>query len=133
MSDQTEALTRLLHKFITELLDKLPRAEVSDLRREVTALEARLVRLEAALERVSPGLVQAKADRRVKRVTLKDRVVRLVESRPEGIRTSQIAKVLGVAQANVSHALRQATEESLIAKEKRGLYLPKQSAATPEA
>ncbi|MBW1712056.1 MAG: hypothetical protein JRJ59_02760 [Deltaproteobacteria bacterium] len=125
MADQTEALTRLLHRFITELMEKLPRIELNELRREVSSLEARLIRVEAALDRVSPGLAPAKAGRRIKRVTLKDRVVRLVASRPEGVRTSQIAKVLGVAQANVSHALRQATEEELIVKEKRGLYRPK--------
>ena len=127
MVSQDEALSRLLHKFINELMDKLPRAEINDLRREVTSLEARLVRVEAALDRLSPGLVPSKPGRRIKRVALKDRVVRLVDSRPEGIRTSQIAKVLGVAQANVSHALRQATEEDLIIKEKRGLYKPKSS------
>lgn len=125
MADQNEALVKLLNKFISELMDKLPRAEISELRREVSSLEARLVRLEAALDRMSPGLVPSKTGRRIKRVTLKDRVVRLVDSRPDGIRTSQIAKVLGVAQANVSHALRQATEEGLIHKEKRGLYRPK--------
>lgn len=125
MSDQSEVLTRLLKKFINELMEKLPRAEIDELRREVTSLEARLVRVEAAMDRLSPGLVPSKPGRRIKRVTLKDRVVRLVESRPDGIRTSQIAKVLGVAQANVSHALRQATEEGLIIKEKRGLYRPK--------
>ena len=127
MVTQDEALTKTLHKFINELMEKLPRAEINDLRREVTSLEARLVRVEAALDRLSPGLVPTKPGRRIKRVTLKDRVVRLVDSRPEGIRTSQIAKVLGVAQANVSHALRQATEEDLIIKEKRGLYKPKNS------
>lgn len=127
MTNQDEALSRLLHKFINELMDKLPRAEINDLRREVTSLEARLVRVEAAMDRLSPGLVPSKPGRRIKRVTLKDRVVRLVDSRPDGIRTSQIAKVLGVAQANVSHALRQATEEDLIVKEKRGLYKPKSS------
>jgi len=125
MVDQDEALIKVLHKFINELMDKLPRAEINNLRREVTSLEARLVRVEAALDRLSPGLVPTKPGRRIKRVTLKDRVVRLVDSRPDGIRTSQIAKVLGVAQANVSHALRQATEEDLIVKEKRGLYKPK--------
>ncbi len=125
MVNQDEALTRILHKFINELMEKLPRAEITDLRREVTSLEARLVRVEAALDRLSPGLVPTKPGRRIKRVTLKDRVVRLVDSKPEGIRTSQIAKVLGVAQANVSHALRQATEEDSIIKEKRGLYKPK--------
>ena len=109
----------------TSALDKLPKIEQHEVGKELSALEARILRLEEIVERQIPEAGLARVGRRVKRVTLKDRVVRLVSSRPEGIRTSQIARVLSVAQANVSHALRQATEEGLIIKEKRGLYRPK--------
>ena len=68
MSDQSEVLTRLLKKFINELMEKLPRAEIDELRREVTSLEARLVRVEAAMDRLSPGLVPSKPGRRINRV-----------------------------------------------------------------
>ena len=124
MADENELLTRLLSKFVKEMLKKLPRLEMSEIRRELKTLEARMDRLEGTLEKVSPELARARPGRRIKRVTLKERVVRLVHSSPDGIRTSQIARALGVAQTNVSHTLRQATEEGLIHKEKRGLYRP---------
>ena len=124
MVDENDVLNKLLSKFIKELLKKLPRLEMSEIRREMKTLEARLDRLEATLEKFSPEVGGVRPGRRIKRVTLKDRVVRLVHSSSEGIRTSQIARALGVAQTNVSHTLRQATEEGLIHKEKRGLYRP---------
>lgn len=126
MTDQNDVLTPILSRFIKELINKLPRLELSEIKREMTALEARMERLEATLEKLGPELSPARPSRLVKRVTLKDRVVKLVRSSEEGIRTSQIARALGVAQTNVSHALRQATEEGLIYKEKRGLYRTKE-------
>ncbi len=124
MAEKTDALTRLLSRFVNDLMDKLPKIEHSEMKRQMADLEARMARLEAAVERLGAGPLGPKVGRRIKRVTLKDRVVRLVKANPEGIRTSEVARALGVAQTNVSHALRQATEEGLIIKKKRGLYQP---------
>lgn len=124
MTQSTDQLTKLLNHFVADLMDKLPRIQQTELNRRLTEMENRMTKMEKALQRLGAEGVGPKATGRVKRVTLKQRVIRLVKANPDGIRTSEVARALGVAQTNVSHALRQATEEGEIVKERRGLYRP---------
>jgi|GEM_PF-3168236 len=125
MDQQTEVLTEILLEFLSQLRTSLPRREIDKLKLELAGLNDRLGRVERSLSQLEPGLIVGKPSPKIKRVSLKDRVIRLVSEHPEGIETVQVSLSLGVTRTNVSRALGQAAEEGLILKEKRGLYRPR--------
>lgn len=124
MDQRTEVLSRTLFQFLARLRSDLPRMEIDKLKLELASLNDRLGRVERSLSRLEPGLIPGRAGRKIKRVSLKDRVVRQVAAHPEGVETGQISLALGVALKNVALALRQALDEGLIRQERRGFYIP---------
>ena len=124
MTEDIDQLAKQLQTFIVDLDKDLLLPDPGPFIQRVSDLEQRMARLEASLAKLktSPSTKTPPKLRQIKRITLKDRLVRLVKSRPDGITAFEAANRTNVPLENVTSALKQAARENLIIIDGRERY-----------